>query len=278
MNSFRSAAARHSLLRRMLQRSRVEIVRIFLLWCSWCIMGTMTAATATEPGKHERAFVRALELFDTAKSADDYRASARELESIVADGIHSGAVYYNLGNAWYRAGEYGRAILNYRRATPYRPRDPYLQANLQQALAAAPGRLPELPSPWYHHVLFWTTWLAWPMKIQVTVLLLSSAAAVSAIAVVIRKSRLHVLSGLLIAGAIAIGVDAALCHPQRNSRAVITQETVARKGTGKDHEPAFDQPLKDGAEFTILSETTGWVFGHFEGIGDGWVRNESVER
>ena len=276
-----SAAERHSLLRQWLRRSRAKVLRLLLLgWSLYavCSMTVHAATAAAEPGKHERAFVRALELFDAAKSADDYRASAQELESIVADGIHSGAVYYNLGNAWYRAGEYGRAILNYRKAVPYRPRDPYLQANLQQALAAAPGRLPEQPSPWYHHVLFWTTWLAWPAKIQVTALLLSSAAAVSVIAVLIRKSRLHVLSGLLITGAIAIGVDAALSHPQRNSRAVITQETMARKGTGKDHEAAFDQPLKDGAEFKVLSETRGWVFGHFEGIGDGWVRSESVAR
>ena len=56
------------------------------------------------------------------------------------------------------------------------------------------------------------------------------------------------------------------------------RETIARKGIGKDYEPAFDQPLKDGAEFTILSENGDWIFGHFEGIGDGWLRREHVTR
>ena len=32
------------------------------------------------------------------------------LESLLADGFRNGAVYYNLGNAYFRAGEYGRAI------------------------------------------------------------------------------------------------------------------------------------------------------------------------
>jgi len=59
---------------------------------------------------------------------------------------------------------------------------------------------------------------------------------------------------------------------------VVTGETIARKGIGKNYEPAFDQPLKDGAEFTILSENGDWIFGHFEGIGDGWQRSESVAR
>src|SRR3954451_23695270 len=86
-------------------------------------------AFAAEPGARQRTFVRALEVFDAAKTPREYRESAALLESLLADGFRSGAVYYNLGNAYYRGGEYGRAIAAYRKAKPYRPRDPYLEAN-----------------------------------------------------------------------------------------------------------------------------------------------------
>ena len=59
---------------------------------------------------------------------------------------------------------------------------------------------------------------------------------------------------------------------------VVIRETIARKGIGKDYEPAFDQPIKDGAEFMVLSENGDWIFGHFEGIGDGWLRREDTVR
>ena len=95
-------------------RQTINVLRLLLLSVIFCLSSSL--ATAAEPGAHERAFVKALELFDQAKTPDDYRSSATELESIVADGVHSGAVYYNLGNAWFRAGEFGRAILNYRKA------------------------------------------------------------------------------------------------------------------------------------------------------------------
>ena len=62
-------------------------------------------------------------------------------------------------------GEYGRAIAAYRKAKPYRPRDPYLEANLRQALSVAPGRLSEPPAPWWKHVLFWSDWLSFPEKV-----------------------------------------------------------------------------------------------------------------
>ena len=63
-----------------------------------------------------------------------------------------------------------------------------------------------------------------------------------------------------------------------SQRAVITIETIARKGTGNSYEPAFDQPLRDGAEFQVLQVSSDWTLGRFEGIGDGWVRNDSVAR
>ena len=63
-------------------------------------------AFAAEPGTRERTFVRALEVFDAAKTPADYRESAALLESLLADGFRNGAVYYNLGNAYFRAGEY----------------------------------------------------------------------------------------------------------------------------------------------------------------------------
>ncbi|MBS0201807.1 MAG: hypothetical protein JSS49_02835 [Planctomycetes bacterium] len=239
-----------------------------------------TQVHAADGGTRERAFVRALEQFDAAKSQEEYRESARTLEAILTDGFRNGAVYYNLGNAYYRAGDYGKAILNYRKAKPYRPRDPYLAANLQQALAAAPGRLTESPRPWWIHVLFWTDWLSFPAKVRLSMIGFSLAAVVATTGFWFHLPRLQWLTIALLVAATATSVDTVLCRADvtDSRRAVITGETIARKGIGNSYEPAFDQPLRDGAEFTVLSETTDWTFGHFESVGDGWVRNEFVAR
>ena len=257
-------------------RQKISALRLLLLSVIFSLSSSI--ATAAEPGAHERTFVKALELFDQAKSPDDYRASAMELESIVAEEVRSGVVYYNLGNAWFRAGEFGRAILNYRKARPYRPRDPYLAANLQQALASAPGRLPDPPVPWWSHVLFWTDWFSAKTRVGVAGCSLSLSAVLLILAIVLqRRSLLTAMTVVLVLG-FALSAECLLNNPAQAHRAVIITETIARKGTGKDYEPAFDQPLRDGAEFTILSETRDWFFGHFEGVGDGWVRKEDVAR
>jgi tetratricopeptide (TPR) repeat protein len=239
---------------------------------------TMLAAeaVAADNGTRQRTFIRALEMFDASKTPADYRQSAALLESLLADGFRNGAVYRNLGNAYFRAGEYGRAIAAYRKAKPYRPRDQYLLANLQQAISAAPGHLPEPPPPLWTHVLFWSEWMSFPEKAYGAFVAYIVAALLSAAAMVWRWPRVYWISAVLVACGTVLTVDAGLAYADIawSRHGVVTAETIARKGIGKDYEPAFNQPLKDGAEFTILAENADWVFGHFEGIGDGWLRRE----
>jgi tetratricopeptide (TPR) repeat protein len=235
-------------------------------------------AFAREAGGRERTFVRALEIFDAAKTPADYRESAALLESLLTDGFRNGAVYYNLGNAYYRAGDYGRSIAAYRKAKPYRPRDPYLEANLRQALSVAPGRLPESPAPWWRHVLFWSGWFSLPEKAYAAFGGFVLAGLTTCAALLLRWPRAYWISAALVIIAAVLSLDAGLAYTDVawSRHGVVTHETIARKGIGKDYEPAFDQPLKDGAEFTVLSENGDWVFGHFEGIGDGWLRREHI--
>lgn len=236
------------------------------------------AARAAEPASRERTFLRALEAFDIARTPDEYRASAAILESLLTDGFQNGAVYYNMGNAYMRAGDYGRAIAAYRHARPYRPRDQYLDANLRQALSVAPGHLPEPPPPWWTHVLFWSGWLSFPEKAYAAFAGFFAAALMATFALFVRQPRVYWLSAACAVVGVVLSIDAGLAYSALHwsHRAVVTSEAVARKGIGKDYEPAFDQPLKDGAEFTILSENGDWIFGHFEGIGDGWLRREQI--
>lgn len=58
-------------------------------------------------------------------------------EEILGLGRESGPVYYNLGNAYFRAGDVGRAVLNYERALTLIPRDPDLRANYRYARSLA---------------------------------------------------------------------------------------------------------------------------------------------
>ena len=257
------------------------MIRIpLLLGAIWIAIAFAAGLRADQEGDRQRDILRSLELFDKAKTPDEFRESAKLLETLLLDGYCNGAVYYNLGNAYFRAGDFGRSILNYRKAKPYRPSDSLLEANLQQALASAPGRIAFPPKPWWSPVMFWTESLSYPTRVWFALILSGIAPLFLFSSVFLRRRNLvWVAIGLIILG-IVFSIDAYLNSPEWNSNklAVITGETIARKGIGKDYEPAFNAPLKDGAEFVVLNETNGWTFGHFADIGDGWVKNDFVAR
>ncbi|MDQ6624878.1 MAG: tetratricopeptide repeat protein, partial [Verrucomicrobiota bacterium] len=64
-------------------------------------------------------------------AAGKFREAIELYDGVVRDGQLSAALFYNLGNAWYRAEDLGRAILNYERALALQPRHPEALANLR---------------------------------------------------------------------------------------------------------------------------------------------------
>ena len=68
-------------------------------------------------------------------AAADFKAAIRDYEELVRAGQDSTNLFYNLGNAYFRDKDFGRAILNYERALALDSRHPEAQANLAGALA-----------------------------------------------------------------------------------------------------------------------------------------------
>ena len=62
-----------------------------------------------------------------------YEQAARSFQQLVDKGYGDPVLYYNLGNAYFKQGDIGRAILNYLRAERLAPRDDDIRANLDFA-------------------------------------------------------------------------------------------------------------------------------------------------
>ena len=92
-----------------------------------------------------------------AYTAGSYTEAAASWTGLLDDGHVTGDVYYNLGNAWYREGDLGRAMLAWRRAATLVPRDGDVEANLERARRETVDRLdaPSRVTPF-----FWTEMLS----------------------------------------------------------------------------------------------------------------------
>src|SRR3954466_12084952 len=89
----------------------------------------MTAFAAVVSAADENVFGKANQAY--AEGRFDEAASG--YESLIRSGNWNANLFYDLGNARYRLGDFGQAILNYERALALDPRHPEADANLRLA-------------------------------------------------------------------------------------------------------------------------------------------------
>ena len=68
-----------------------------------------------------------------------YAATVERYKEILDGGRESGALYYNLGNSYYKKGDLGRAVLSYERAKRFIPRDGDLKFNADYVTSKIEG-------------------------------------------------------------------------------------------------------------------------------------------
>jgi tetratricopeptide (TPR) repeat protein len=102
------------------------------------VLGALAAPAAAAPpaapgGAIDAAFRRGNEAFYRG----EFRAAVQAYEQVATLGVVHQDLYYNLGNAYYKAGQIGLAIFNYERALALDADQPDARRNLETARAAA---------------------------------------------------------------------------------------------------------------------------------------------
>ncbi len=101
---------------------------------------------------------------DSAYAQGHYQQAVKDYEALLKMGV-STALYYNLGNAYYRMDEMPRAVLNYERALLLSPGDADVRFNLQMARSKTIDKItPESEMffvTWYHSLINLTSVDGW---------------------------------------------------------------------------------------------------------------------
>jgi tetratricopeptide (TPR) repeat protein len=252
-----------------------KTVVLLALAACWTAVGGCSAAP---PGDLVRTYQRALESFDQAAGPEDYLRCAVLYQEILDRGVVSGALLYNQGNAYMRAGQRGRAIACYRRALAYRPRDPQLRANLQ--LALGPEAEIQGPRGVLDYVFFWHDWVSYPGKVRATGVLAGTAFMCGILALFVpprRVFRRAAWAALVLTVTVAASATYDWHRFEQIQRGVVVRaEVVARKGNGDSYDPAFTEPLKEGAEFRVVERRGAWLQIQLGGGQTAWVPDAGV--
>ncbi len=185
-----------------------------------------------------------------------FSEAAAGYEKMVQNGSVSTPLLFNLGNAFLKSGQVGRAIVAYRRAEKLSPRDPDVRANLQFARNQAGGGTAAPTHRWKNFIEKMTL-NEWAISTSVLVSLWFLLLALREWRG--KKSFRGIIFALgIICGLFAVCLVAAIRQEFFvQSLVVIVPEAVVRRGTFEESPSVFT--LRDGAEVTVLDKNNGWL-------------------
>lgn len=221
------------------------------------------------------------ELFVNANRAyeeGDYGRAVELFERLRAAGYGGSRLLYNLGNAYLRNGELGRAIASYRRSQVLDPRNEDVRANLEFARKSAKDALaPPQPGTVPQTLFFWHYLLS--VREIVLLLLVVNALFWAALTLRLRARRSETLRWvivLLLVPLLLLGASLAIRVGLPAQVAVIVpQEVDAHTGPAASTVVRFQ--LHAGTEVLLRERRENWVRIALPDGQQGWVVEESVE-
>jgi len=200
---------------------------------------------------------------DRERAQAFYETAAATYRHILDSGIRNGHLYYNLGNAWYWAGNRGRALLNYQRAELYLPGHPDVLHNIAKVRAKARDAVPVPTLARVRQCLLFRNATCHrrfrTYAIAFTWILLWLLATLVLFRDNPRLARgMRFLAFLLVTLVASLLIDALLVVNSRDA-VILAREVVGRKGNALVYEPAFNTPLHGGTECHVIDVRDDWT-------------------
>ncbi|MDE0358201.1 MAG: tetratricopeptide repeat protein [Gammaproteobacteria bacterium] len=251
------------------------------------VLAILAVATAVLPGLAiPTARLHAQdELFDEGNrlyQQEDYQGALDNYLRIREAGFESPGLYYNIGNAYFKANELGRAILYYERARRLAPGDPDILANLELARSLGADEIIPLPRFWLFRVGSW--WMnLFPRSLLIGLTAAGYLMAAGAVVVLVLRlgaaswaRRAAVAGGvvLLLLGATLAARETGLGQPLHS--VVLAAEVGVQSAPSDD--PALQLfVIHEGTRVRVDRRSEEWVEVVLDDGKVGWVRAEVLE-
>jgi tetratricopeptide (TPR) repeat protein len=216
-----------------------------------------------------------------AKANQDYaqnnfKEAISGFETLVRSGQWSANVFYNLGNAYFRAGDFGRAILNYERALALERHHPEATANLQ--IARDEARALEMQQSWPERYLQ----IASINQYVITAAVAFWVGLFCVVGLIFARRRSAAIIALLVFSLLVFVISILAIYELdhgskgRSLAIVIGKDVQARLATADTANSVLALP--PGSEVKILSTRGDWVYAALPNNLRGWIPAKSAEQ
>lgn len=243
-----------------------------------------TPSVATDATDDREFFRTAWDDGNKAYIDGDYNRAIECYNSIIDRGRYSVKLYYNLANAYFKAGETGRAILYYNKALKIAPSNDDVRYNLAIAEAQTKDKIAVVPefflNRWMRGIRNSMSCTAW------SVLSLVAFAAVFAFAllfllsgrIVVRKTGFYGALAALLAFIITASFAIAERRDMlRREQAIVMSSAISVKSS-PDRSATDLFVLHEGTKVRIATEIDGWYEIVIADGKKGWTESRNIEQ
>jgi tetratricopeptide (TPR) repeat protein len=218
---------------------------------------------------------------DFAKANEEYaqghfKEAISGYEGLVSAGQWSANLFYDLGNAYFRTGEFGRAILNYERALALERHHPEAAANLQ--IVRDEARALELQQSWQERHFQFGSVNQYCIAAAIAFWLAAFAIAMLIFA---RRRSATLIVALIFCLLIGAGAIYAVVTLERGSNGsalaiIVGKDVQARLATADTANSVLALP--PGSEVKILSTRGDWIYAELPNTLRGWIPAKNAEQ
>ena len=258
-------------------------MRFFLVIAALVPVGALLlvqSGVAAQSSDGAQQMLTANQLYEDA----NYVEAANAYEQLVGQGYTNLRIYYNLGNAYYKRGDLGRALVNYLRAQRLSPRDGDVKANLELARSQTVEQLDPTRAPLFTRLSIVTIpWMTFNEAALAIVAMWYLVAILIAALILMRRKRPRkaiisiVFVFLLMFGTASIMFGSRSYAVATGDRGVIVAKTAElSSGPGTSYKRLLT--LHEGAETRVLERRGSWAkIELFDAGRQGWVEARAVE-
>jgi tetratricopeptide (TPR) repeat protein len=248
---------------------KIFLVTVITILC----MAPRTGVAQGSRDMQKQRFVDAGEAYQKGQ----YERAIALYEKILAAGFEGGHVYFNLGNSYFKIGEYGEARLNYERAFRFIPRDHELRFNYEFLLSFL--AIKEYNETNWAYRAF-ARFVRGITVNELAVMLLVIVLAVCVLSIVSlarqwsrRTKRVWgLISGLLVATLLS-----GLAHKfHLRDNAIVLQKAKAKFEPKEASTTHFQ--LAEGAKVRWVRQEDGWVKVRRGDAKLGWMRKDELQK
>ena len=242
----------------------------------------------TFPFSDARAFVQteaeaSMQNGNTLYQNGNYEGAVEAYENVLTLGYESAALYYNLGNSYFRLNELGRAILNYEKALKLEPGDEDVVYNLRIAQARTVDKIQSVPkifiSEWWDFLVTGFSVAGWSLILIVVYVLLVLFVGLYFLTRSGRVQRLAFYLGsvnLVIVFLVLIIFISSYNREATSNYGILIENTIsAKQSPNIQSSDAF--VIHEGVKFEIEETLNNWAKIRLADGKVGWLPDNSFE-